>query len=87
MQMVNELLLFPDTNVNALTREHKTALVIAQSLPPSEEILEIKGSLLRFGAVNANNLNQPRDEFIKNTVTQIRRDVRTQLEHAERTRT
>ncbi|KAK7400198.1 hypothetical protein VNO78_11398 [Psophocarpus tetragonolobus] len=85
VRIVNELLLLPDTNVNALTREHKTALDIAQSLAPSEEILDIKSSLFRCGALNANNLNQPRDEVIRNTVTQIRNDVRTQLEQTRRT--
>jgi len=85
MQIVNKLLLLPDTTVNALTRDHKTALDIAQSLPPSEEILEIRGSLIRSGAVNANDLNQPRDELIRNTVTQIRKDVRSQLKQTRKT--
>ncbi|XP_027348436.1 ankyrin repeat-containing protein ITN1-like [Abrus precatorius] len=85
VEIVNELLHLPDTNVNALTRDHKTALDIAESLLPSAEILEIKGSLARRGAVNANNLNQPRDELIRNTVTQIRKDVLTQLEQTRKT--
>lgn len=84
MQIVNELLLLPDTNVNALTRDHKTSLDIAEALPPSEEIIDIKGSLVRYGAVKANDLNQPRDE-LRNTVTQIRKDVRTQLEQTRKT--
>lgn len=85
MQIVNELLLLPDTNVNAFTRNHKTALDIAEALPPSEEILEIKGSLVRYGAIKAIDLNQQKDELIRNTVTQIRRDVRTQLEQTRKT--
>ncbi|XP_047156835.1 ankyrin repeat-containing protein ITN1-like [Vigna umbellata] len=85
VEIVNELLLLPDTNVNALTRDHKTALDIAQSLPPSEEILDIRGSLVLNGALNANNLNQPRDEPIRNTVTQIRNDVRSQLKQTRKT--
>ncbi|CAL0325024.1 unnamed protein product [Lupinus luteus] len=74
-----------DTNVNALTRNHKTALDIAEALPSSEEILEIKDILARYGAIKANDLNQPRDKLIRNTVTQIRRDVRTQLEQTRKT--
>ncbi|ESW31490.1 hypothetical protein PHAVU_002G242500 [Phaseolus vulgaris] len=85
VEIVNELLLLPQTNVNALTRDHKTSLDIAESLPPSEEILEIRGSLIRNDAVNANDLNHPRDELIRNTVTQIRKDVRSQLKQTRKT--
>ncbi|KAK7318861.1 hypothetical protein RJT34_03568 [Clitoria ternatea] len=85
VEIVNELLLLPDTNVNAVTRNHKTALDIAESLLQSEETLEIKASLLRCGAVNASELSQPKDELIRNTVTQIHKDVRTQIEQTRRT--
>ncbi|OIW00492.1 hypothetical protein TanjilG_27605 [Lupinus angustifolius] len=85
VEIVNELLLLPDTNVNALTRNHETALDIAEALPRSEEILEIKDILARYGAIKANDLNQPRDKLIRNTVTQIRRDVHTQLEQTCKT--
>ncbi|KAJ7972496.1 Ankyrin repeat family protein [Quillaja saponaria] len=83
-EIVNELLLLPDTNVNALTRDHKTALDIAEGLPLSEEIVEIKECLMHYGAVKANDLNQPRDELRK-TVTQIKKDVHTQLEQTRKT--
>ncbi|KAF5729559.1 ankyrin repeat-containing protein [Tripterygium wilfordii] len=82
--IVNELLLLPDTNVNALSRDHKTALDIAEELPLSEESSEIRDCLSRYGAVRANELNQPRDELRK-TVTQIKNDVHTQLEQTKRT--
>ncbi|CAL5406511.1 unnamed protein product [Camellia sinensis] len=62
------------TNVNALTRDHKTALDIAEGLPLSEESSEIKDCLARYGAVKANELNQPRDE-IRKTVTEIKNDM------------
>lgn len=81
---MNELLSLPDTNVNALTRDHKTALDIAEGLPLSEEASDIKDCLTRYGAVRANELNQPRDELRK-TVTQIKKDVHTQLEQTRRT--
>lgn len=84
LQIVNELLLLRDTNVNALTRDHKTALDIAEGLPLSEQIAEIKDCLYRFGAIRANELNQPRDELRK-TVTEIQNDVHTQLEQARKT--
>ncbi|GAV77266.1 Ank_2 domain-containing protein/Ank_3 domain-containing protein/Ank_4 domain-containing protein/PGG domain-containing protein [Cephalotus follicularis] len=84
VEIVNELLLLPDTNVNALTRDHKTALDIAEGLPPSEESSDIKDCLSRYGAVRANELNQPRDELRK-TVTQIKKDVHSQLEQTRRT--
>ncbi|XP_002526791.2 ankyrin repeat-containing protein ITN1 [Ricinus communis] len=84
VEIVNELLLLPDTNVNALTREHKTALDIAEELTLSEESSEIKECLCRYGAVRANELNQPRDELRK-TVTQIKKDVHTQLEQTRKT--
>ncbi|PSR93065.1 Ankyrin repeat-containing protein [Actinidia chinensis var. chinensis] len=83
-EIVNELLHLPDTNVNALTRDHKTALDIAEGLPLSEESSNIKDCLNRYGAVRANDLNQPRDELRK-TVTQIKKDVHTQLEQTKRT--
>ncbi|KZV51773.1 ankyrin repeat-containing protein [Dorcoceras hygrometricum] len=83
-EIVNELLLLRDTNVNALTRDHKTALDIAEGLSLSEDTFEIKECLTRCGAVRANELNQPRDELRK-TVSQIKRDVHTQLEQARKT--
>lgn len=73
-----------DTNVNALTRDHKTALDIAEGLPLSEEAVEIKECLARYGAVRANDLNQPRDELRK-TVSEIKKNVHTQLEQARKT--
>ncbi|XWS43673.1 hypothetical protein CRYUN_Cryun16bG0123500 [Craigia yunnanensis] len=83
-EIVNELLHLSDTSVNALTRGHKTALDIAAGLPLSKEIAEIKESLSHFGAVRANELNQPRDELRK-TVTEIKKDVHTQLEQTRKT--
>ncbi|KOM38936.1 hypothetical protein LR48_Vigan03g231800 [Vigna angularis] len=83
-EIVQELLLLPDTNVNTLTRDHKTALDLAEGLPITEEILEIKECLIRYGAVKANDLNQPRDELRK-TMTQIKKDVYFQLEQTRKT--
>ncbi|XP_050211568.1 ankyrin repeat-containing protein ITN1-like [Mercurialis annua] len=83
-EIVNELLRLRDTNVNALTRDHKTALDIAEALSFSEEVFEIRQCLARYGAVKANDLNQPRDE-LRNTVTQIKNDVHIQLEQTRKT--
>ncbi|XP_078159876.1 ankyrin repeat-containing protein ITN1-like [Carex rostrata] len=83
-EIVSELLLLPDMHINALTRDHKTAYDIAESLPLSEESTEIKDILARNGAVRANDLNQPRDELRK-TVTEIKNDVHTQLEQTRKT--
>ncbi|XP_071738530.1 ankyrin repeat-containing protein ITN1-like [Rutidosis leptorrhynchoides] len=85
-EIVNELLSLPDTsaNVNALTRDHKTALDIAEKLPLSEDSSDIIACLTRCGAVRANELNQPRDE-LRNTVTQIKNDVHTQLLQTKKT--
>ncbi|KAK6929275.1 PGG domain [Dillenia turbinata] len=83
-EIVNVLLLLPDSNVNALTRDHKTALDIAEALPASEESSDIKDILSRYGALRANELNQPRDE-LRNTVTQIKKDVHIQLEQTKKT--
>ncbi|XP_010253362.1 PREDICTED: ankyrin repeat-containing protein ITN1 isoform X2 [Nelumbo nucifera] len=83
-EIVNELLQLPDTNVNALNREHKTAFDIAEGLPLSEESSDMKECLARCGAVRANELNQPRDELRK-TVTEIKKDVHTQLEQTRKT--
>ncbi|KAI4349249.1 hypothetical protein L6164_009862 [Bauhinia variegata] len=84
-QMVNTLLSLPDTNVNA-NEDHKTALDIAEGLPPSEEILEKKQYLVQVqcGAVKPNDLNQARDELRK-TVTQLKKDVHTQFEQTWKT--
>ena len=84
LQIVELLLSLPDTNANALTRERKTALDIAEGLPLSEESSYIKESLARCGALRANELNQPRDE-LRSTVTQIKNDVHIQLEQTKRT--
>ncbi|CAH9103996.1 unnamed protein product [Cuscuta epithymum] len=84
VEIVNELLRLPDMNVNALTRDHKTALDIAEDLPLTEDSSEIKECLCRFGALRANDLNQPRDELRK-TVTEIKNDIHTQLEQTKRT--
>lgn len=84
MQIVNILLLLPDTHVNALTRDHKTAYDIAEALPLCEESSYIKDCLSQYGAVRANELNQPRDELRK-TVTEIKKDVHTQLEQTKKT--
>lgn len=83
-EIVNLLLLLPDTNVNALTRDHKTAFDIAEGLPLSEESADIKECLSRCGACRANELNQPRDELRK-TVTEIKQDVHIQLEQTRKT--
>lgn len=84
MQIVNELLRLRYTNVNALTRDKKTALDIAEGLPLSEEIVEIKECLTRYGAMRARELNQPRDE-LRETVSEIKKDVHSQLEQARKT--
>ncbi|KAK7272783.1 hypothetical protein RIF29_13822 [Crotalaria pallida] len=85
VEIVNELLLLPDTNVNALTRDHKTALDIAESLPLSQESTHIKGCLSQHGALRANELNQPKDELMRKTVTEIKNDVHIQLEQTRKT--
>lgn len=84
VEIVNELLRLRDTNVNALTRDHKTALDIADELPLSEDSSDMKHCLLQYGALKANELNQPKDELRK-TVTQIKQDVHNQLEQTKRT--
>ncbi|XP_072959748.1 ankyrin repeat-containing protein ITN1-like isoform X2 [Typha angustifolia] len=83
-EIVDVLLRLPDTHVNALTRDHKTAFDIAEGLPLSEESGDIKECLSRYGAVRANDLNQPRDELRK-TVSQIKKDVHIQLEQTRKT--
>ncbi|KAK9079273.1 hypothetical protein SSX86_000943 [Deinandra increscens subsp. villosa] len=84
VEIVNELLLLRDTNVNALTRDNKTALDIVHGLPLSEETTEIKEILARYGAREANDLNQQRDE-LRQTVTEIRNNVHVQVEQARKT--
>ncbi|KAL4565061.1 hypothetical protein LXL04_029143 [Taraxacum kok-saghyz] len=57
-EIVKELLSFPHINVNALTRDHKTAFDIADGLPLSEESADIQVCLLRHGALRGNEMNQ-----------------------------
>ncbi|KAJ6406660.1 hypothetical protein OIU84_010217 [Salix udensis] len=83
-QIVNTLLRLPETNVNALTRDRKTALDIAEALIFTEETSEIRECLAHYGGVRASELNQPRDE-LRNTVTQIKKDVHFQLEQTRKT--
>ncbi|KAK4772984.1 hypothetical protein SAY87_028003 [Trapa incisa] len=83
-EIISVLLCLPDTNVNALRRDHKTALDIADGLTLSEETLEIRDCLIQYGAIRASELNQPRDELRK-TVTQIKKDVHIQLEQTRKT--
>lgn len=84
LQIVDELLSLPDSNVNALNRDHKTALDIAVELPLSQESADVRACLDKYGALRANELNQPRDELRK-TVTQIKNDVHIQLEQTKKT--
>lgn len=84
LQIVDELLSLPDSNVNALNRNHKTALDIAVELPLSPESVDVRACLDKYGALRANELNQPRDELRK-TVTQIKNDVHIQLEQTKKT--
>lgn len=86
VEIVNELLRVRDLDINALNRERKTALDIADGLPLSEETSEIKELLTHYGGLRASELNQnqPRDE-LRNTVTQIKKDVHMQLEQTRRT--
>ncbi|KAF8100112.1 hypothetical protein N665_0231s0050 [Sinapis alba] len=83
-EIVELLLSLPDTNANALTRERKTTLDIAEGLPLSEKSSYIKECFARCGALRANELNQLRDE-LRSTVTQIKNDVHIQLEQTKRT--
>ncbi|KAJ6330451.1 hypothetical protein OIU76_009122 [Salix suchowensis] len=82
--IMNTLLRLPETNVNALTRDRKTALDIAEALIFTEETSEIRECLAHYGGVKASELNQPRDE-LRNTVTQIKKDVHFQLEQTRKT--
>ncbi|MBA0588118.1 hypothetical protein Gorai_001231 [Gossypium raimondii] len=84
IEIVNELLELPNIDVNALSRDHKTAIDIAEGLPLSGEIAEIKENLTNCGAVRANELNRTHDELRK-TVKEIKKDVHTQLEQARKT--
>ncbi|OWM87544.1 ankyrin repeat-containing protein ITN1-like [Punica granatum] len=54
--IVQELLLYPETNVNVLNKDQKTALDIAEELPYSRESMKIKAHLSRNGAVRGNDL-------------------------------
>eukprot|EP00252_Welwitschia_mirabilis_P018022 TRINITY_DN40183_c0_g1_i1.p1 TRINITY_DN40183_c0_g1~~TRINITY_DN40183_c0_g1_i1.p1 ORF type:complete len:575 (+),score=92.54 TRINITY_DN40183_c0_g1_i1:177-1901(+) len=83
-EIVQELLLLRDINVNALNRSHKTALDLAEELPCSEEASAIKESLINADAVQAKNLNQPRDD-LKMTVSAIKHDVFNQLKQTQKT--
>lgn len=85
IQIVNLLLLLPDTNVNALTREHKTAFDIVDELTFSDESAAIRAILSRHGALRAQDLNQPRDGELRLAVKEIKHDVLTQLEQSRKT--
>ncbi|KAL9258875.1 Ankyrin repeat-containing protein [Drosera capensis] len=83
--IVAELLGLPDINVNAVSRDHKTALDIVFGLPLSVETADIKDCSIRYGGMRANELNQPRDELRK-PVSEIQRNVHNQLEQARKTK-
>ncbi|KAI3426666.1 ANK_REP_REGION domain-containing protein [Psidium guajava] len=55
-KIVEELLLYPETNVNVTNKDHKTALDIAEELPYSPESINIRSCLSRKGASRANDL-------------------------------
>lgn len=82
--MINELLRLPNTNVNALTRDQKTALDIVDGMPFSEESLEIKNCLTKCDGLRSHELNQPRDD-LQETVIEIKNNVQIQLEQSMRT--
>lgn len=56
LQIVEDLLLYPETNVNATNKDRKTALDIAEELPYSPESINITSCLSRKGASRANDL-------------------------------
>ncbi|KAI7753591.1 hypothetical protein M8C21_021425 [Ambrosia artemisiifolia] len=74
LEIVNELLCLPDMNVNALNRDHKTALDVAEELSSSEKSTEIRAALVCHGAFRANELEQPRDELRKLHRKEIKND-------------
>ncbi|KAG6482065.1 hypothetical protein ZIOFF_058692 [Zingiber officinale] len=84
-EIVNLLLLLPDTHVNALTREHKTAYDMVDELTFSDESAAIREILSRHGALRAQDLNQPRDGELRRAVKEIKHDVLTQLEQSRKT--
>ncbi|KAF8008890.1 hypothetical protein BT93_J0019 [Corymbia citriodora subsp. variegata] len=55
-KMVEVLLLYPETNVNATNKDHKTALDIAEKLPYSPDSINIRSCLSRKGASRAKDL-------------------------------
>ncbi|KAH9326409.1 hypothetical protein KI387_006587 [Taxus chinensis] len=84
-EIVKELLKMRDISVNALNRLHKTAMDLAEGLPYSEAATEIKECLAGFGAVRAKDLNQPRRDELKKTVSEIKHEVYNQLRVTEKT--
>lgn len=73
--------------VNALNRDGKTAMDLAEGLQASEETASIKELLAAYGGLRAAELNQQSamGDELRKTVTEIKKDVHTQLEQTWKT--
>lgn len=87
-QIVRELLENKCINVNALNKLKETALDLAEKSHFMEVASKIKSALKEAGAENGKHLSQPKEgRELKQTVSDIKHDLHTQLEQIEKTQT
>jgi len=87
-QIVRELLEYKGINLNALNKLKETALDVAEKSHFMEVASKIKSALKEAGAENGRHISQPKEgRELKQTVSDIKHDLHTQLVQIEKTQT
>lgn len=85
-QIVRELLEYKGIDLNALNKLKETALDVAEKSHFMEVASKIKSALKEAGAENGKHISQPKEaRELKQTVSDIKHDVHTQLVQIEKT--
>lgn len=85
-QIVRELLEYKGIDLNALNKLKETALDVAEKSHFMEVAPKIRSALKEAGAENGKHISQPKEgRELKQTVSEIKHDVHTQLVQIEKT--
>ena len=86
VQIVRELLEYKGIDLNALNKLKETTLDVAEKSHFMEVAPKIKSALKEAGAKNGKHISQPKEgRELKQTVSDIKHDVHTQLVQIEKT--
>ena len=86
VQIVRELIEYKGIDLNALNKLKETTLDVAEKSHFMEVAPKIKSALKEAGAENGKHISQPKEgRELKQTVSDIKHDVHTQLVQIEKT--